>query len=328
MKISIHADNTIPVALSRVCEVLNDACTGIQFSAGRQVHLATASIEHPSTHKSLTLVMEDEVASHDFVFVCTAIPYANNHFFETSANLVIISFSGWHLLTRLPISNGIAYFAASIIADVVGIGSTHEGNTGCLNDYWWDKRGVDVGMRAAFLCPACTDDFGGDAQTLVCVRRILDVISAASRVDQDILAVSSPTTRNEDFDVFVSYNRQEQSAVREINTKLKKAGIRTWFDEDELPLGLPWEDEFDKQIGNVRAACIFVGESGLGPWQRSEVRGFLSEFVDRQCPVIPVMLPGSPAFPELPRFLRQMTWLDLRQDFDKGMKRLIEALRR
>jgi nucleotide-binding universal stress UspA family protein len=327
MKVLLCADNTIPVALGPLCELFGRACPAVQFLAGRQVHLTTPAIKYPATHKSVAASLKGEAADYDLVIVCTAVRYENNFFFETRGQIVIISFAGWQLLTRLPISNGIGYFVASIIADVAGIGSTHDENTGCLNDFWWDKRGVDVGMRAAFLCPQCTESFDGDPQVLSCARHLLDIVSMASRLDQDILAANTPPATAEDFEVFLSYNRQDQNAVRDINGKLKNAGIRTWFDEDQLPLGTPWQDELEKQIANVRAACVFVGESGLGPWQSSEVRGFLSEFVDRRCPVIPVLLPGSSTFPELPRFLKQMTWLDLSQEFDKGMTRLVEALR-
>jgi hypothetical protein len=50
------------------------------------------------------------------------------------------------------------------------------------------------------------------------------------------------------------------------------------------------------------------------------MRAFLSEFIDRQCPVIPVLLPEA-AVPELPVFLRRMTWVDLGKA--AGIERLI-----
>jgi hypothetical protein len=66
----------------------------------------------------------------------------------------------------------------------------------------------------------------------------------------------------------------------------------------------------ERQVGHIRAAAVFVGPGGFGPWQNHEMRAFLSEFIDRQCPVIPVLLPGAAAL-ELPVFLRRMTWVDL-----------------
>jgi hypothetical protein len=54
-----------------------------------------------------------------------------------------------------------------------------------------------------------------------------------------------------------------------------------------------------------------------------ELRAFLSEFVNRRCPVIPVILAGAKTVPELPIFLRQLTWVDFRQNPDDAMARLI-----
>ena len=58
---------------------------------------------------------------------------------------------------------------------------------------------------------------------------------------------------------------------------------------------------------NTISAIVFIGKNGFGPWRQSEIRAFLSEFVNRDCPVIPVILPDAETIPELPIFLRQMT---------------------
>jgi hypothetical protein len=50
---------------------------------------------------------------------------------------------------------------------------------------------------------------------------------------------------------------------------------------------------------------------------------FLKEFVGRDCPVIPVILPGTREIPVLPIFLRVFTWVDFRSDARSAMKRLL-----
>jgi hypothetical protein len=87
-----------------------------------------------------------------------------------------------------------------------------------------------------------------------------------------------------------------------------------------------WQPELERQIGGVRAACVFVGPNGRGPWQDMEIRAFLSEFVNRGCPVVPVLLKNAGAAPDLPLFLRQMMWVDLRADPELHLKRLVTAL--
>jgi len=50
---------------------------------------------------------------------------------------------------------------------------------------------------------------------------------------------------------------------------------------------------------------------------------FLSEFVNRGCPVIPVLLPDVGKVPVLPIFLKGMTWVDFRRQDPDPMKQLI-----
>jgi hypothetical protein len=68
-------------------------------------------------------------------------------------------------------------------------------------------------------------------------------------------------------------------------------------------------DALETQIGKIEAAAVFVGENGIGPWQKRELDACLREFVARGCPVIPVLLPNAPEKPTLPAFLEGMTWL-------------------
>jgi hypothetical protein len=261
------------------------------------------------------------------------VPYETNFFFESIGDQVVLSFSGWNTLTDLPISNGLVYFAALLILRRLGVGAAHDEATGCINDFQWDKRGVDVGMRAAFVCKECLAKLPDNAQTqdvITDVHAMLDFLSRASRAHLDILAVAVDGVSAQDdvFDVFLCHNSEDKPAVRAVNKLLKEGGLTTWLDEERLPLGLPWQAELERVIAQVRCAIVFVGESGIGPWQNVEMRGFLDEFVSRTCPVIPVLLADAPAAPQLPIFLRQMSWVDLGREQDENLRRLIATLRR
>jgi hypothetical protein len=142
----------------------------------------------------------------------------------------------------------------------------------------------------------------------------------------DSLSVSSSGTQSE-FDVFICYNSRERSTIQELNTYFKQSGLTTWLDEERLPLGRPWQMELERQIGEIRTVTVCVGNSGIGPWQDLEIRAFLSEFVRRGIPVIPVILASAKSVPELPLFLREMTWVDLRKDSNSGLVRLVDAIR-
>lgn len=125
------------------------------------------------------------------------------------------------------------------------------------------------------------------------------------------------------FDVFLCHNSEDKPAVIQIAEQLKAQEISPWLDIWELRPGLPWQIVLEEQMEQIHSAAVFVGSKGLGPWQRQEIDAFLREFVDRQCPVIPVLLPNAPEEPKLPLFLRGNTWVDFRHSQPDPMTQLI-----
>lgn len=152
------------------------------------------------------------------------------------------------------------------------------------------------------------------------------VVEGAKAHQETSLAAStnpSPTSEGETFDVFLCHNSQDKPEVREIALKLKEQGLTPWLDEWELRPGLSWQELLEEQIKQIKSAAVFVGSSGLGPWQQREIRALLNEFVNRSCPVIPVLLKDAPQKPQLPIFLKAMTWVDFRRSESNPMGRLI-----
>ncbi len=126
-----------------------------------------------------------------------------------------------------------------------------------------------------------------------------------------------------DFDVFLCHHTIDKPLVKEMAEKLLEQGILPWLDEWELRPGLPWQDLLEQQIGQIKTAAVFVGKDGIGPWQHMEIQALLREFVKRRCPVIPVLLPEALSEPELPIFLKGMTWVDFRKRDPDPLERLI-----
>jgi hypothetical protein len=137
------------------------------------------------------------------------------------------------------------------------------------------------------------------------------------------VAAAAPSVKAKVFDVFLCHNAADKSAVRAIAERLKEKKFQPWFDEWELRPGMPWQPALEAAIQDIGAAAVFVGESGIGPWQHQELRAFMNEFVRRGCPVIPVLLADAPAKPALPIFLNQMTWVDFRTSEPDPFQRLI-----
>jgi formylglycine-generating enzyme required for sulfatase activity len=126
-----------------------------------------------------------------------------------------------------------------------------------------------------------------------------------------------------EFDVFLCHNSQDKPAVIEIANQLKANNINPWLDKWHLRPGSSWQDSLEDQIDQIRTAAVFVGNSGLGPWQIEEIKAFLRAFVNRKCPVIPVLLPNAPKEPKLPVFLQGLMWVDFREHDPEPLGQLI-----
>ncbi len=114
------------------------------------------------------------------------------------------------------------------------------------------------------------------------------------------------------FDVFLCHYSEDKPHIREIAQKLAAENIKAWLDEEQIRPGTPWQTALGEQIKSIESAAVFVGESGIGPWQDEEIQGLLNQFKKRQCPIIPVILPSAKTMPELPWTLENRHWVDFR----------------
>lgn len=119
-----------------------------------------------------------------------------------------------------------------------------------------------------------------------------------------------------DYDVFLSHNSKDKSAVEQIATLLReKYGLKCWLDKWNLVPGEPWQEALEGALDQCRTVAVFVGPNTISPWENEEMRSALETRVhDKERRVIPVLLPGAPdsRHLELPRFLSRLTWVDFR----------------
>jgi hypothetical protein len=126
------------------------------------------------------------------------------------------------------------------------------------------------------------------------------------------------------FDVFLSHNSADKPTVIELATLLRDRKLNVWLDAWELVPGRPWQQAIEDVIETVGSAAVLVGKDGIGPWEAPEMRACLDECVRRRMSVIPVLLPGASATPQLPLFLRQFTWVDFRDGLDEAKVNRLE----
>lgn len=159
-------------------------------------------------------------------------------------------------------------------------------------------------------------------------RFLAEVDSGVSQVQDARKVLEGLTPAAEDvpmnFDVLLCHNSRDKPTVRVLGQELKGRGLKVWLDEWELVPGQPWQEALEAIVQSTGAAAVLVGKDGVGPWQDREMRGCLSEFVNRDLPVIPIALPGASTKPALPMFLKQFTWVDLRDGISKeGVDRIV-----
>jgi uncharacterized protein YciU (UPF0263 family) len=122
-------------------------------------------------------------------------------------------------------------------------------------------------------------------------------------------------------DIFLSHNSKDKAEIIKIAKQLKKRGVSTWIDKEDLRGGDLWQKELGEAIERSRVAVIFIGSAGLGCWQKIELDLCLQKFVSQEnLLIIPVILSdyeGDLKFQH--PALRLNQWIDLRSSTSNNL---------
>jgi small GTP-binding protein len=114
------------------------------------------------------------------------------------------------------------------------------------------------------------------------------------------------------FDVFLCHSSKDKDQIRRVAKQLEAASILPWLDDNEIRPGLSWLEALQQQIGSIASAAVFIGASGIAPWQELETEALLVQLARRRIPIIPVLLADAPSVPALPLILETLHWVDFR----------------
>lgn len=129
------------------------------------------------------------------------------------------------------------------------------------------------------------------------------------------------------YDAFLSYSSLDRPVVLKVADALKDRDCTCFLDQWYLTPGLDWVTALEKALAASRSVAVFLGSNELGRWQQRELAWALDQQADNgRFPVIPILLPGCQ--PPL-GFLRQLMWIDLRDDPCNAaqLDRLVAAIR-
>ena len=130
--------------------------------------------------------------------------------------------------------------------------------------------------------------------------------------------------------IFLSHSGEDTQAAKELARHIEQAGLEVWLDVERLTPGDRWGQKIEEGLLQATALVVYVGKSGVRHWVDQEVRVALDRSTKEQgFRLIPVLGDGSNP-EELPPFLKQYQWLDLRQGWSDAaqLKALIEGATR
>lgn len=332
MNIILFAEKNLNIDLKTITDSLNKICKNINFQpAESEFTISSEIISFPESYHSLNSAILKEAEKYDYSFLFTEKQYYNNYFFETTENKAIISFYGWDYLTKLSKNNGVVFFIADLIALRIDNSHRHDDSTGCIYDFGWDKRAIDLEMRNAFICSSCLSRITSkkiseeESKLFIDLRGILNILSETSKWNQNIVEYWKNTNKSidqtiqnqlisEKHDVFLAHNSEDKPVIEIISNILKQRGLNPWLDKEQIAPGRWFQDVIQDTINKISSAAIFISEKGLGRWQVVELRAFISQCVERGIPVIPVLLPGVNKIPDEFVFLNQFSWVKFKND--------------
>lgn len=127
--------------------------------------------------------------------------------------------------------------------------------------------------------------------------------------------------------IFISHNSADAAVAETIARWIEdRQATPCWLDLWDILPGRPWQEELERALEQSTVALILIGSAGLGPWQREETRIAIDMRVrapNRKL-IIPVLLPGADVgTTDFPRFLRRLSWLDMRKDISDDVLQLL-----
>jgi len=133
------------------------------------------------------------------------------------------------------------------------------------------------------------------------------------------------------YDVFLSHNSDDKAAVELLARRLRdQAGLRVFLDKWHLLPGDPWLEALEEALEASDTVAVFVGPSGVSPWQNEEMSAALMRAVRThdEYRVIPVLLPKVQE-DAVATFLARRTWVDFRAGLDdeEAFQRLVALIK-
>lgn len=117
-------------------------------------------------------------------------------------------------------------------------------------------------------------------------RRVISTYGGGDGADDFFVAPPSP---EREWDVFISYAREDKATVALLAAELRAGGIRAWFDETELTIGMGLRRSIDHGLAHSRFGVVVMSHDFFRKeWPQRELDGLVALQVGGRQRVLPV----------------------------------------
>jgi hypothetical protein len=118
--------------------------------------------------------------------------------------------------------------------------------------------------------------------------------------------------------VFLSHNSADKAYVMDLKRKLESRlpDCPIWMDVEQLDPGSSLAARLNAGLDEYEVAVVFIGTSGVGPWQTAEIDFIVNRAIERQERLVVVLLPGA-LVAELPPLLSRYRRVQFQTHLDE-----------
>src|SRR5262245_28503119 len=118
---------------------------------------------------------------------------------------------------------------------------------------------------------------------------------------------------------FFSYSRNDSDWALRLAKELKASGANVWLDQLDIKPGQRWAGAVEKALADCASLLVILSPSSV---ESTNVMDEVSFALEEQKPVIPVLVRDC----KIPFRLRRLQYIDLRSEYNTGLKQLIKTL--
>jgi len=124
--------------------------------------------------------------------------------------------------------------------------------------------------------------------------------------------------------IFISYSHSDKEVVDNLAANMVKRNAQVWVDTWELNVGDSLIQRVQEAITESDALLVILSKASVqSEWCKKELNsGLIRELDEKRVVVLPVLLEDC----EIPLFLREKMYADLRSNFESGLNSIMDAI--